>query len=145
MNNLKKDNYGRTILTYYISDEKTEQAVSVIKNADIDFNQQDNEGYSYLHFATQMEQPVIVKALLERGAKVDVITRNGGTPLWIAVSRAKCYPIERSVEVIKLLLDAGADPNEITNGITLKKLANDTNIPEIIELICGKEHCDCCG
>ncbi|MDE6054033.1 MAG: hypothetical protein K2G55_09775 [Lachnospiraceae bacterium] len=73
---------------------------------------------------------------MDKGAKVDLKTRNGITPLRMAISRVKNYPIERSVEVIKLLLDAGADPNETVNGITLKKLASDTNIPQVIDLIC---------
>ncbi len=137
MKDLKQDQYGRTILTHYISGGQTEQAIKMIKNADIDYNQPDKGGYTYLHFAAQREQPDIVKALLDKGAKVDLKTRNGITPLRMAVSRVKNYPIERSVEVIKLLLDAGADPNETANGIALKKLAYDTNVPQVIELICG--------
>lgn len=61
------------------------------------------------------------------------------TPLGIAVVVASKYSIENSIQVIKLLLNAGADPNEITNGTSLKKLAHDTNIPQVIELICGKD------
>lgn len=137
MKDLKQDQYGRTILTHYISGEQIEQAIKMIQNADIDYNQPDKGGYTYLHFAAQREQPDIVKALLDKGAKVDLKTRNGITPLRMAVSRVKNYPIERSVEVIKLLLDAGADPNETANGVALKKLAYDTNIPQVIELICG--------
>ena len=137
MKDLKQDQYGRTILTHYISGEQIEQAIKMIQNADIDYNQPDKGGYTYLHFAAQREQPDIVKALLDKGAKVDLKTRNGITPLRMAVSRVKNYPIERSVEVIKLLLDAGAAPNETANGVALKKLAYDTNIPQVIELICG--------
>ena len=136
MKELKRDAYGRTILTHYICDEKNKEAVKMIENTDIDFNQSDIEGYTYLHFAAQFEMPDVIRALLNKGAKVDIETKNGGTPLWIAVSRAKWYSIERVLEVIKLLLDAGADPNETANGITLKKLASDTNIPQVIELIC---------
>lgn len=137
MKELKKDAYGRTVLTYYICDEKVEESVRMIENVDIDFNQPDIGGYTYLHFAAQFEMPDVVKALLDKGAKVDMQTRNGGTPLWIAVSRAKWYSTERVIEVIRLLLDAGADPDETANGIALKKLAYDTNIPQVIELICG--------
>lgn len=142
MKELKKDRYGRTELTYYIINKKTTRAMNMIKNADIDFNEPDIGGYTYLHFAAQNEQPEIVKALLEKGAKVDRATRNGGTSLWIAVSEAKCHPIEHVMKVIKLLLDAGADPNEVVNEIPLKKIAHDVNIPQIIELICGKDDLD---
>ncbi len=142
MKELKKDKYGRTELTYYIINKNTTRAINMIKNADIDFNESDIGGYTYLHFAAQNEQPEIVKALLEKGAKVDQITRNGGTPLWIAVSEAKCHPIEHTTEVIRILLDAGADPNEVVNGIPLKKMAYDINIPQVIKLICAKDDLD---
>ena len=47
MKELKRDAYGRTILTYYICDEKNKAAVKMIDNTDIDINQSDVEGYTY--------------------------------------------------------------------------------------------------
>ncbi|MDE6054034.1 MAG: ankyrin repeat domain-containing protein [Lachnospiraceae bacterium] len=69
MKELKRDAYGRTILTHYISGEQTEQAIKMIKNADIDYNLPDKGGYTYLHFAAQREQPDIVKDYWTKGLK----------------------------------------------------------------------------
>lgn len=55
-----------------------------------------------VHEATS--NPTVLKAMLKRGAKVNVQSSDGDTPLHWAASR-------RNVESVKLLLEAGADPN----------------------------------
>lgn len=54
-----------------------------------------------LHQATS--NPTVLKALLKRGANVNVQTSDGDTPLHWAV-------MDNNVESVKLLLEAGADP-----------------------------------
>ena len=62
----------------------------------------------------------------------------GASPLQFAVVRCKNYDLKRSYEVIKLLLEAGANPDKKTNdGFTVRDLSKDLNIPEIEELVCG--------
>jgi ankyrin repeat protein len=54
-----------------------------------------------VHRATSI--PVVLKAMLKRGAKVNVQDSDGATPLYWAA-------LDKNVESVKLLLEAGADP-----------------------------------
>jgi ankyrin repeat protein len=63
----------------------------------------EREGWTPLHYAATGPQPAAVAWLLERGARVDVRSPNGTTPLMMAAR----YGTEESVD---LLLRRGADP-----------------------------------
>ena len=126
--------YGRTELAYAIVNEDIAKALQLIKICD-DIDQADKQKYTYLHFAAQMELPEVVDALIQRGATIDARKSTGGTPLRMAVVRCKAYPLERSMSVIKSLLKHGANPDDVVNGISIRQLANDTGVPEIIELM----------
>ena len=69
---LTADKSGRTELTHCISDpwksEEAQKRALELINSGADPEQADNMGFTYLHFAAQFEEPVIVKALLENGA-----------------------------------------------------------------------------
>ncbi|MDE7200703.1 MAG: hypothetical protein K2O91_02100 [Lachnospiraceae bacterium] len=137
---LKVDDHGRTELTYYITDQTKESECRALEliNSDIDLEQADNMGFTYLHFAAQFENPVIVKALLENGANANAETFLGASSLQFAVIRCKNYALERSYEVIKLLLEAGADPDKKSrDGYTVRDLTKDWDIPEIETLVCN--------
>ena len=137
---LKVDSYRRTELVYHISDgtkESEHKALQLIRS-DINLEQADGMGFTYLHFATQFEDPVIVKALLEYGANPNSETLMGASSLQFAVARAKNYTLDRSYEVIKLLLEAGADPDKKSrDGYSVRDLATHLNIPEIEDLVCN--------
>lgn len=140
---LPPDKSGRTELTHCIThlafdqNEKYQQRAIELINLGVDLEQADNMGFTYLHFAAQFEEPVIVKALLENGADANAETLMGASALQFAVVRCKNYDLKRSVEVIKLLLEAGADPDKKSNdGFTVKDLALNLNVPEIEELVC---------
>lgn len=128
------DFYGRTALAYAIVNENIKEALRLLEVCD-DVNQADKRKYTYLHFAAQMELPEIVDALIQKGANIDPRTVSGGTPLRIAVVRCKVYTLERSIKVISSLLEHGADSNDSVHGITIKQLAKETNIPEVIDLL----------
>ncbi len=65
---------------------------------------------SPLMYAITRYDPVLVKALLKRGADVNLKNERGTTPLMTAVmSRGS------TVEIVKLLLAAGADPDARNN------------------------------
>ena len=125
--------YDRTELAYAIVNEDIEKALRLIEICD-DVNQTDKRKYTYLHFAAQMELPEVIDALIQKGATIDARTVTGGTPLRIAVVRCKAYPLNRSIRVIKSLLQYGADSDDVVNGISIKQLAYETGTSEIVEL-----------
>lgn len=139
---LAPDKSGRTELTHCISDlwesEVSQKRALELINSGVDLEQADNMGFTYLHFAAQFEDPVIVKALLENGANANAETLMGASALQFAVVRCKNYDPKRSYEVIRLLLEAGADPDKKSrDGFSVRDLAKDFDIPEIEELVCG--------
>ena len=71
----------------------------------------EREGWTPLHYAATGPQPSTVAWLLERGARVDVRSPNGTTPLMMAAR----YGSEESVD---LLLRKGADP-KLRNQLNL--------------------------
>ncbi len=136
---LPVDSHNRTELVKYICDttgESDGKALELIRS-DIDLEQADSMGFTYLHFAAQFENPAIVKALLENGANANAETLLGASSLQLAVARCKNYAVERSCEVIKLLLEADADPDKKSrDGDSVRDLSKHFGIPEIEELVC---------
>jgi ankyrin repeat protein len=69
------------------------------------------DGFSLLHLAAFFGQPATAAFLLARGAEVDARGRGWmtGTPLHSATSA-------RHADVVRILLDAGADPDAVQSG-----------------------------
>ena len=126
--------YGRTELAYAIVNEDITTALELIEICD-DINQADKRKYTYLHFAAQMELPEVIDALISKDATIDARTFTGGTPLRMAVVRCKAYPLDRSIKVIKSLLRHGANPDDVVNGVSIRQLASETGVSEIIQLL----------
>ena len=126
--------FGRTELAYAIVSEDITTALSLIEICD-DINQTDKRKYTYLHFAAQMELFEVIDALISKGATIDARTSTGGTPLRMAVVRCKAYPLGRSIKVIKSLLKHGANPDDVVNDISIRQLAIETGVSEIIQLL----------
>jgi ankyrin repeat protein len=83
---------------------RTEIAKKLIENgADIDAY--DTRGESVFHFAVRSRNIDIINYLIEKGVRMNVLTHGNSTPLMDAVS----YP--NNLEVVKVLVDAGADLN----------------------------------
>jgi ankyrin repeat protein len=93
-----------------------------------------HDGYSPLGLASFFKRRGVVKALLERGAKPSLPSRDQGfTPLHSAVA-TDAGPAER--EIVRLLLDAGADPNaKSREGATPLHSAAFTGDLEIAEML----------
>ncbi len=56
-------------------------------------------------------------------------------PLRMAVVRCKAYPLDRSIKAIKALLKHGANPEDVVNGVSIRQLAIETGVSEIIQLL----------
>jgi len=79
------------------------KAIQLIQ-AGADPNVKDHEGWTPLDFAISSEDPIVVQALIDHGARVDSANADGYTPLYRAISYGK----EAHVLV---LLEAGANPS----------------------------------
>ena len=92
------------------------------------------DGYSPLGLAAFFKRRDVVKVLLEHGAKPSVPSRDHGfTPLHSAVATDAGDAIH---EIVRLLLDAGADPNaKSLEGATPLHSAAFTGDLEIAELL----------
>lgn len=113
----ERNKYGNTPLHVACQEGKAD-IVKILLDYPLDINAKGIDDYSALHYAVQKRNPEIVKLLLAKNANIDSQDKEGNTPLWTAV-----MTYSGNDEVIKLLLDGGADPR-IPNkhGITLFKL-----------------------
>jgi len=96
---------GNEPLSY--SGEASDEVVNMIIDAGADVRHKNNLGHTPLFEAADRPTPVIVTALLRRGAIEDLNVRDRSTnetPLTSAVR-------SRRVETVKVLLLSGADPN----------------------------------
>ena len=93
-----------------------------------------------LEAAAYMAEVENVRRLISEGANVNTKFTDGGTPLFSAVQRIiteRNHPrlIERRREVIKVLLEAGADPNVEKNGKNLIETAKSGGDEEINRML----------
>jgi ankyrin repeat protein len=94
-------------------------AARVLLQAGADVNQVTRYGWSALLAATQNRNYQLGKFLIEHGADVNLANKGGWTPLYLATDNRNLeggdYPTRApdmdDLEFIKLLLDAGAEPN----------------------------------
>lgn len=77
----------------------------IAKGANIDAR--DIYGSTPLMYAAKSGNTVLTKLLLEKGAEVNAVNNDNETALYIAIYRA--YTTDARLEVMKLLLDYGAD------------------------------------
>ena len=83
--------------------------------------------WTALHFAAQAQDPEVLVMLIDAGARVDAQDVFGNTPLW----RAVMSPLP-NMDVIKLLLRAGADPARRNNhGVSPIDLARKRGLVEV--------------
>jgi ankyrin repeat protein len=94
-------------------------AARVLLDAGADVNQVTRYGWSALLAATQNRNYLMGKFLIEHGADVNIANKGGWTPLYLATDNRNLeggdYPTRTPdmdhLEFIRLLLEAGADPN----------------------------------
>ncbi|HEX9930348.1 MAG TPA: hypothetical protein VGB02_17565 [Pyrinomonadaceae bacterium] len=93
-----------------------------------------------LEAAAYMAEVDNVRRLISEGANVNTKFTDGGTPLFSAVQRIvteRNHPrlIKQRREVIKVLLEAGADPNVEKNGKNLIETAKPGGDEEINRML----------
>lgn len=127
---LPEDGYGRTEFTYAILRHQTKIALEILKNYD-EVDHRDHAGYSDLYFAAQSCELEILQELLKKGADPNIETYAGGVPLVAALDAVQAYShstvfnaYERAFDMIKSLLEAGADPDKKNKaGRTARQLS----------------------
>lgn len=104
------DEYGRNPLHYSVLKGEMDAVEQAIFEG-IDVSSQDDNGMTPLHFAAQEQHIEVTKTLLQAGANPNIYDRNGNGPLWVAVLSTR-----DSFEIVKMLLDSGADPDKLNNA-----------------------------
>lgn len=103
----KKNTIGRNPLHLALSLNHYQfEIVTLLINHGADIHARDDDGQTPLHLANVE----VARLLLERGADVDARDSRGNTPLILAVNSREC------LDLVKLLLSYGADPNAIDNA-----------------------------
>ena len=103
--------------------ENIDKLLEIIdKSTEEDVNYYDNQ-MSCLHLAVQIDNPEVVVALIAKGANVNVINERGVSPLHMAIIK------NQPEEVIKVLLDNGADYNREEANFSAVMLAEIMNAP----------------
>ncbi len=92
------------------SNEDVFEAVKICFEAGNDVNAVDGNGYTALHGAAHRGANDIVRFLVQKGAKLDVVNTIGWTP-WL-IADGVFYPntYNRRLDTAALLLELGADP-----------------------------------
>jgi ankyrin repeat protein len=103
-------------------------------------NREGNQMSGSLEAAVYMAEVENVRRLISEGADVNTRFTDGGTPLFSAIARIPAERNDRRLiarrrEVIKILLEAGADPNVERNGKKLIEAANEGGDAEIDRML----------
>lgn len=92
----------------------------------IDVNSRENNYWLGLHTLVQLPEPQLeqCKILLRHGAMVNRMTESGATPLALAVGNCgNCGIFCERVEIVRALLEYGADVSAKVEGLTILEIA----------------------
>jgi ankyrin repeat protein len=122
----------QSLLQEAIAFENTEMALFLIEQK-IDFNNQDFEGSTALHYAIEHNQFSITKMILENNANVNIQDIRGNSPLWTATFNSRGNYV-----FVKLLLEFRAN-TKLKNkyGLTpidFAKRIEDIGLIEVLDL-----------
>lgn len=113
------DRLQRTALHYAAVGGDVAAIVSLLDKG-LDPNSADANGWTPLHFAAQSPSLAAVEVLLAAGASTDAQDSHGNAALWVAV-----FNSNGRGEVVRMLLDHGADPDLANNyGATPRTVAS---------------------
>ncbi|KAJ3273942.1 Rho guanine nucleotide exchange factor 4 [Terramyces sp. JEL0728] len=89
-------------------------------------------GDTLLHFACSRGHLACCKLLVERGAKLDVVSKSGFSPLALAITT------QNNIEIIEYLIDQGSNVNFQCMGLSPLAIAVLSKKPALTDLILGK-------
>jgi len=98
---------------------------------------QDNDGMTALAIAAQLGWVEGASRILARRARVDLPNNRGETPLIHAV-QARQLPVSERIEMVRLLLSQGADPNKqdsFAGYSALEYARQDSRAPELVRVL----------
>lgn len=94
-------------------------------------NIQDNDGFTPLHYASQNNDVDLATLLLSKGANPNLLDKWGNIPL------KRCRFDGKNDTLIKILLDAGSDPQKMNNSnvsaLSLSKLVGNIDTIKLVE------------
>lgn len=94
----------------YIEEKDLKKIRKLVEERNEDINQEDANDGTPLHLACEERKVEIIKYLIEKGAKVNAVNKEGKTPLVVVVDRLVLVNTE---EVLLILLRGGADINDL--------------------------------
>ena len=110
----------------------------------VDVNARDYYGNTPLHYAARLKKSELIEMLLNAGAEIDPVNKDGLTPL-----RLMLLTKRHNLEAIEVFLSHGVDINRsVRGGFTLKEYVRTISRPEnhaIVEIFnkyenrCGKK------
>lgn len=130
MNAREEDNKDRNIKNGELAAKTTQELNIMLENAikpqdiktitellktnvDVNNTSASSRGYTPLRYAVFQKNIEIARMLIKSGANVNKISSDGHTPLKIACSAYESPPVD---DMVKLLLENGADPGIYNNG-----------------------------
>lgn len=118
------------LLQIAISYNRPQICIELIKR-NIDCNNQNIDGETSLHFASEDSDYQLVQMIIKNGGDINLKDNHGNTPLWTAVFNAR-----GDYEVVRLLLESGSNPKSTNNtGSSPLDFAKKIKDNELIELL----------
>ena len=153
-----KDKRGNTPLHVTAFNDLPNFAEKILKKRPNVVNIPSNNGKAALHDAAERGRSKVVNVLLKHGAEIDAKDNEGKTPLlWVSLASSRLSTVQigfadifqavdrKHKDTVKILLDAGADPNIPTWKETIAHLAGKHGSVDILELLFANSKFDYTG
>lgn len=126
--------------TEFLADDINNTFEYIQESVDEMVNAHGHMGYTPLHKSINPNNPSITKKLIDNGADVNAVNRDGETALHLALIRNRYLDDDGKAdnhEIIKTLLNAGANPNihERSKNTPLHYACNGRITPDIVHTL----------